>query len=136
MGPGLEKSNGFDSSQLWVQSLEHIPAPKIEEGTLQMQITSLDYSSFCRSYRKSKSEACSIKRVSKSALLKADGSVKKMTPRKLKNFHVFEGLGNLELKKFLAGDILCSLQESKISKLGIQSLISKIEEAYPRTSIE
>jgi GTP-binding protein len=26
--------------------IEHIPAPKIEEGTLQMQITSLDYSSF------------------------------------------------------------------------------------------
>ena len=40
------KEKTEDISVLLDQIIEHIPAPKVEEGTIQMQITSLDFSSF------------------------------------------------------------------------------------------
>src|SRR5690606_28625376 len=66
--------------------LEHIPAPKIDEGTLQMQITSLDYSSFVGRIAIGRVKRGTIKEGQQIALMKADGSIKKM---KVKELHTF-----------------------------------------------
>jgi GTP-binding protein len=45
-GSILENSQCDDITPLLDGIIEHVPPPKIAEGPLQMQITSLDYSSF------------------------------------------------------------------------------------------
>jgi len=112
--------------------LEHIPAPKIDEGTLQMQITSLDYSSFVGRIAIGRVKRGTIKEGQQIALMKADGSVKKM---KVKELHVFEGLGKFRVEEVLAGDI-CAV--TGIEDFEIGDTISDVEnqEALPRISID
>lgn len=112
--------------------LEHIPAPKIDEGTLQMQITSLDYSSFVGRIAIGRVKRGTIKEGQQIALMKADGSVKKM---KVKELHTFEGLGKLRVEEVSAGDI-CAV--TGIEDFEIGDTISDVEnpEALPRISID
>src|SRR5213592_1897145 len=58
--------------------LEHVPEPKVNEGTTQMQITSLDYSSFLGRIAVGKVARGSIKENQQIALMQADGVIKKM----------------------------------------------------------
>lgn len=82
--------------------LEHVPAPQISEGTLQMQITSLDYSSFLGRIAVGKIARGSIKEGQWVALVKPDGS---FTKQKVKELYVFEGLGKKKVTEVSAGDI-------------------------------
>src|SRR5881227_3092535 len=70
--------------------LKYVPAPKVNEGPLQMQITSLDYSSFLGRIAISKVSRGVIKENQPIALMQADGSIKKSRVREL---YVFEGMG-------------------------------------------
>src|SRR6185295_1640509 len=70
--------------------LQYVPEPKVNEGTLQKQITSLDYSSFLGRIAVGKVARGTIKENQQIALLQADGSNKKM---KIKELYVFEGMG-------------------------------------------
>ncbi|OAB81818.1 translational GTPase TypA [Cochleicola gelatinilyticus] len=85
--------------------LEHIPAPKIEEGTPQMLITSLDYSSFTGRIAIGRLQRGTLKENMQVALMKRDGTV---TKTKIKEIHTFEGLGRLKVPQVEAGDI-CAL---------------------------
>ncbi|WP_461532280.1 translational GTPase TypA [Sinomicrobium sp.] len=82
--------------------LEHIPAPKVSEGTPQMLITSLDFSSFTgriaigRLQRGTLTEGMSV------SLVKRDGSILKS---RIKELHTFEGLGRKKISEVKAGDI-------------------------------
>jgi GTP-binding protein len=82
--------------------IDHIPAPKIEEGTLQMQITSLDYSNFVGRIAIGRIARGTISENQQIALCKADGSIKKM---RVKELHTFEGLGKNKVQSVAAGDI-------------------------------
>ncbi|PUZ29800.1 translational GTPase TypA [Chitinophaga parva] len=82
--------------------LEHVPEPKIEEGTLQLQITSLDYSTFLGRIAVGKVTRGSIKENQPFSLMRADGSVVKSRVREL---YVFESLGKKKVPEVLAGDI-------------------------------
>jgi GTP-binding protein len=82
--------------------LEHVPAPKAEEGTLQMQITSLDYSSFLGRIAIGKVARGSIKENQPISLVQSDGSIKKT---RIKELHVFEGMGKKKVTEVNAGDI-------------------------------
>lgn len=82
--------------------LEHVPAPQVSEGTLQMQITSLDYSSFLGRIAVGKIARGSIKEGQWVALVKPDGS---FTKQKVKELYVFEGLGKKKTTEVNAGDI-------------------------------
>lgn len=85
--------------------IEHIPAPLKLEGSPQMLITSLDYSSYVGRIavgRVHRGELLSGQDVS---LVKRDGSVKKA---RIKELHVFEGLGRVKVDKVESGDI-CAL---------------------------
>ncbi|SMC74324.1 translational GTPase TypA [Moheibacter sediminis] len=82
--------------------LEYVPAPQISEGTLQMQITSLDYSSFLGRIAVGKIARGSIKEGQWVALVKPDGTFVK---QKVKELYVFEGLGKKKVTEVSAGDI-------------------------------
>jgi GTP-binding protein len=85
--------------------LKHVPPPKVEEGTLQMQITSLDYSSFLGRIAIGKVQRGSIKENQPFSLMQADGSIKK---QRVKELYVFEGMGKRKVTEVLAGD-LCAV---------------------------
>ena len=82
--------------------VEHIPAPVIEEGTPQMQITSLDYSNFVGRIAIGRVKRGTLKEGAQMMLCKADGVFKKV---KIKELHVFEGLGKVKVAEVKAGDI-------------------------------
>ena len=85
--------------------IDHIPSPKIEEGTTQMLITSLDYSSFTGRIAIGRLQRGSLDNNQSVALVKRDGSILKS---KIKELHVFEGLGRKKVSKIMAGEI-CAL---------------------------
>lgn len=85
--------------------LEHIPSPKIQEGTPQMLITSLDFSSFTGRIAIGRLQRGTLKEGMQVSLVKRDGSIKKT---KIKELFTFEGLGRLKVQEVQAGDI-CAL---------------------------
>ncbi|UBZ09717.1 translational GTPase TypA [Leeuwenhoekiella palythoae] len=85
--------------------MEHIPSPKIEEGTVQMLITSLDYSSFTGRIAIGRLQRGTLKEGMQVSLVKRDGSIKKS---RIKELHTFEGLGRIKVAEVQAGDI-CAL---------------------------
>ncbi|WP_106793627.1 translational GTPase TypA [Aquimarina sp. Aq78] len=85
--------------------IEHIPAPKIEEGTPQMLITSLDFSSFTGRIAIGRLQRGTLTEGMQVSLVKRDGTIKKS---KIKELHTFEGLGRMKVEKVEAGDI-CAL---------------------------
>ena len=82
--------------------LEHIPAPKVSEGTPQMLITSLDFSSFTGRIAIGRLQRGVLKEGMNISLVKRDGKIIKS---KIKELHTFEGLGRLKVAEVVAGDI-------------------------------
>ncbi|MFD2542158.1 translational GTPase TypA [Lacinutrix gracilariae] len=82
--------------------IEHIPEPKIEEGTTQMLITSLDFSSFTGRIAIGRLTRGELKVGQQISLVKRDGSIVK---NKIKELHTFEGLGRLKVDQVQTGDI-------------------------------
>jgi len=83
--------------------LEHIPEPKVsKDGTPQMLITSLDFSSFTGRIAIGRLQRGILKENQQVSLVKRDGSIKKT---KIKELHIFEGLGRRKVEQVEAGDI-------------------------------
>lgn len=85
--------------------VENIPAPEMLEGTPQMLITSLDYSSYTGRIAVGRVHRGTLKENMQVALAKRDGSIVKS---KIKEVHVFEGLGRVKTSEVSSGDI-CAL---------------------------
>ena len=85
--------------------LEHVPSFEIQQGSLQMLITSLDFSSFTGRIAIGRLQRGTLKAGMQVSLVKRDGSVKKT---KIKELHTFEGLGRKKVAEVQAGDI-CAL---------------------------
>ena len=82
--------------------IEHIPAPKQLEGTPQMLITSLDYSSYTGRIAVGRVHRGTLKEGMNITLAKRDGSLIKS---KIKELHTFEGLGRKKTDAVSSGDI-------------------------------
>ena len=83
--------------------MEHIPGPKVDlEGTPQMLITSLDFSSFTGRIAIGRLQRGTLKENQQVSLVKRDGSIKKT---RIKELHTFEGLGRRKIEEVQAGDI-------------------------------
>lgn len=82
--------------------LDYVPAPINNEGTLQMQITSLDYSSFLGRIAVGKIHRGVVKEGQPVSLVKNDGSTSKM---RVKELYTFEGLGKKRVTEIQNGDI-------------------------------
>ncbi|MEP6750635.1 MAG: translational GTPase TypA [Bacteroidota bacterium] len=112
--------------------LEHVPAPKIAEGPLQMQITSLDYSSFLGRIAVGKVARGSIKEGQTIALMQAGGIIKRLKVREL---YTFMGMGKKKATEVFAGDI-CAVVG--LEDFNIGDTIADIEnpEALPVISVD
>ena len=111
------------------QIIEHIPAPKMLEGTPQMLITSLDYSSYTgriavgRVHRGTLTEGMNI------TLSHRDGS---QTRSKIKELHTFEGLGRKRVESVSSGDI-CAIVGLESFEIG--DTICDVENPEPLPTI-
>ncbi len=99
MGPDW-KTPTEDVSHLLDVILEKIPAPKKADGTLQMRITSLDYSSFQGRIAVGRVSRGSIKAGQQVSLVKNDG---KVVRGKVAELMTFEGLGKEKVKDRVLG---------------------------------
>ncbi len=89
-------------NQLLDTVLEKVPEPVVLAGNLQMQITSLDYSSFLGRIAIGRVARGQIKEGQNIQLCKLDGS---MVRGKVKELYVFEGMGKKKVTEVSAGDI-------------------------------
>lgn len=112
--------------------IKYVPPPHVSEGTLQMQITSLDYSSFLGRIAIGKVSRGTIKENQQIALIQADGTIKKSKVREL---YVFEGMGKKKVAEVKAGD-LCAVVG--LEDFNIGDTIADIEnpEALPVISVD
>jgi GTP-binding protein len=93
-----------DVSYLLDVIIEHIPPSKFVDGTPQMQITSLDYSSYVGRIAVGRLSRGKLQMGMNVSLVKRDGSI---TKSKIKELYLFEGLGKEKCKtEVLAGDII------------------------------
>ncbi len=82
--------------------IEVIPPAPTREGTPQMQITSLDYSSFVGRIAIGRVHRGTLQEGANMSLCKRDGSIKKV---KIKELNVFEGLGRVKVESVSSGEI-------------------------------
>lgn len=82
--------------------VEHIQPPKVEEGSIQMLITSLDFSSYTGRIAIGRLQRGTLKANMPVALVKRDDSIQKT---RIKELFVFEGLGKRKVDEVQAGDI-------------------------------
>ena len=96
-----------DISYLMDLIVEHIPAPKVEDGNTQMMISSLDYSSYIGRIAVGRLHRGSLQAGQDVMLVKRDG---KQIRSKIKELYVFEGLGKERIKDPIeAGEITAVL---------------------------
>ncbi|MBK7375727.1 MAG: translational GTPase TypA [Chitinophagaceae bacterium] len=112
--------------------LEHVPEPKVNEGTTQMQITSLDYSSFLGRIAVGKVARGVIKEGQNIVLVQADGRILKS---KVKELYTFEALGKKKATQVSAGDI-CAIVGLEEFNIGDTICDSEFPEALPVISVD
>jgi GTP-binding protein len=112
--------------------LKYVPAPKVSEGNLQLQITSLDYSSFLGRIAIGKVSRGTIKENQPISLMQADGVIKKQRVREL---YVFEGMGKKKVSEVVAGD-LCAVVGLEDFNIGDTIADFENPEALPVISVD
>jgi GTP-binding protein len=112
--------------------IKYVPEPKVNEGYLQMQITSLDYSSFLGRIAVGKVARGVVKEGQQIALMQADGTIKKM---KIKELYVFEGMGKKKVTEVVAGDI-CAVVGLEEFNIGDTIADAENPEALPLISVD
>ena len=112
--------------------IESIPEAPYREGSPQMQITSLDFSSFTGRLAIGRVFRGDLEENKDYMLCKADGSTKKV---RIKELHVFEGMGKAKVSKARSGDI-CSITGLEGFEIG--DTIADVEnpEALPRIEVD
>ncbi len=101
MGPDW-KTPTEDITYLLDTILEKIPLAPKREGTLQIQITSLDYSTYIGRIAIGRVYRGTIKEGMPVSVVKRDGSIQKS---RIKELYVFDGLGKVKVTEVQAGDI-------------------------------
>ncbi len=91
--------------------IQHVPPPKTEKGTLQMMITSLDYSSYTGRIAVGRIVRGTLQQGMPVSIVKRDGEVVKS---RVKELFVFEGLGKERVKTPVSSGDICAvlLQEN------------------------
>jgi len=112
--------------------IEHIPAAPYREGAAQMQITSLDYSSFVGRIAIGRVHKGKLQEGTPMVLCKADGQMQKV---KIKELHVFEGLGKEKVTEVEAGEI-CAITGIENFEIGDTLSDANNPEALPRIAVD
>jgi len=112
--------------------LEVIPAPKVEEGTNQMLITSLDYSNFIGRIAIGRLNRGMLKDNQPFSLCKRDGSI---TKGRIKGLFIFSGMEKVKVDEVYAGDI-CAVQGIEGFEIGDTLADFEAPEALPSIKID
>ena len=123
------KKETTDITALLDAIIEYIPAPEILEGTLQMLITSLDYSSYVGRIAVGRVHRGTIRTNQDIALVKRDGQIIK---QRIKTLQTFTGLGRTEVNSVSSGDICAIIG---IEGFEIGDSICDLENPEPLTPI-
>jgi GTP-binding protein len=126
------KTPAEDISYLLDTILTNVPPPVQEEGPLQMQITSLDYSNYLGRIAVGRIKRGEIKENQPIALIDANG---KITRQRAKEIFVFEGLGKKKVASAQAGDI-CAVVGPEQFQIGDTIADSETPEALPGIKID
>lgn len=113
--------------------IEHVPEPKVDkEGSTQLLVTSLDYSSYLGRFAIGRLSRGMLKKNQRVSLVKQDGSI---TKHQVKALFAFSGMDKTEVEEVMAGD-LCAVVG--IDGFDIGDTIADIEvpEALPSISID
>jgi len=112
--------------------IKHVPPPRVSEGPLQLQITSLDYSSFLGRIAIGKVTRGTIKEGQTIALVQTDGSIKR---NKVKELYVFEGMGKRKVTEVVTGD-LCAVVGLETFNIGDTIADIDTPEGLPVISVD
>ena len=112
--------------------IEVIPEAPYNIGDPQMQITSLDYSKFVGKIAIGRIFRGDLLEGKDYILCKADGVKKKV---RIKELHVFEGMGKVQVKKARSGDI-CSIVGIEDFEIGDTIADLESPEELPRIAID
>ena len=112
--------------------VEVIPEAPYNEGNSQMQITSLAYSKFVGKIAIGRIFRGDLLEGKDYFLCKANGIKKKV---RIKELHVFEGMGKVQVKKARSGDI-CSIVGIEDFEIGDTIADLESPEALPRIAID
>ncbi len=112
--------------------IKDIPPAPVNEGSAQMQITSLDYSNFTGRIAIGRVYRGELQSGKDYTLCKENEVQKKI---KIKELHVFEGMGKRKVEKVVSGDI-CAL--TGIENFDIGDTIADLEypETLPRIAVD
>ena len=112
--------------------IEHIPAPVKREGTPQMLVTSLDYSTYTGRMAIGKLHRGELKAGMNVTLAKRDGV---MVKGKIKELYIFEGLGKRKVESVVSGDI-CAINGMENFEIGDTFTDYENPEALPTISVD
>jgi len=132
MGPDW-KNPTSDVSYLLDTILETIPAPEQLEGSLQLQVSSLDYSSFKGRIAVGRIHRGSIAPNQKVIVMMRDG---KKVPSVVKELYAFEGLGKEKVKHELKAGEICAVMGLEEFDIGDTIADSDAPESMKRIRID
>lgn len=112
--------------------VQYVPAPKIEEGTPQMLVTSLDFSKYIGRIAVGRLHRGHLTNGQMVSLVKKDGSVNK---HKIRGLFVFEGFERKEVEQVHAGDI-CGVFGIEGFEIGDTIADPETPEALPTIAID
>ena len=124
MGPDF-KTPTDNIDYLLDKILEVIPAPRVLEGTQQMLITSLDYSSYTGRIAVGRVHRGTIRNGMNITICHRDGTQEKT---KIKELHTFEGMGHKKTDAVSSGDICAVIG---LERFEIGDTISDFEHPEP-----
>lgn len=131
MGPDY-KTPTNDITYLLDTILAKIPTAPEREGTLQIQITSLDYSSFIGRIAVGRVFRGKIKENMPVSVVKRDGTIQKS---RVKELFVFDGLGKVKVSEVQTGDI-CAFTGIEGFEIGDTVADFENPEAMPTMKID
>lgn len=129
LGPDW-KTPTEDISYLLDTIVDAIPAPPMEEGSLQMRITSLDYSSYTGRIAIGRVKRGSIQAGQQVSIVKRDGTILKSV---VKELYTFEGLGKEKTKVPVYSGEICAVLG--LEGFDIGDTIADIEKPEPLPAV-
>ena len=124
------KQPSKDISSLLDMVIEHVPSPKILEGSTQLLITSLDFSSFTGRIAIGRLQRGVLSSNMNVSLVKREGQIEKS---KIKELFVFDGLGRKKVDNVIPGD-LCAIVGLENFEIG--DTVADIENPEPLSKIK
>jgi GTP-binding protein len=124
------KDERKDLVPLLEKIVKKIPQPKVEEGTTQMQITSLDYNDYVGRIGIGRVFRGTLRKNDSLCIIKRNGDVH---PISINQLFVFEGIARTEVEEVVAGDI-CAIVG--VEDIDIGDTIADAENPEPLSIID